>query len=59
MVQANTQNSTTKDKLYKIKITFDNTCLLCNEEIETVEQLFLYCEKHLDTCFYVENILKK
>ena len=32
----------TKDKVYKIKI-MDNTCLLCNEETETVEHLFLYC----------------
>ena len=49
----------TKDKLYKMKITVDNKCLLCNEEIETIEHLFLYCEKHLEAWIFVEHLLKK
>ena len=49
----------TKDKLLKMKITKDDTCPLCNVERETIEHLFIYCQKHLDAWIFVENLLRK
>ena len=49
----------TKDKLLKMKITTDNICPLCSNETETIEHLFIYCQKHLTAWIFVENLLRK
>ena len=36
----------TKDiLLYKMNITMNDRCVLCNGERETIEHLFIYCQK--------------
>ena len=49
----------TKSILYKINITADNICPLCDNEPETVEHLFIYCIKNQGAWIYVESLLKK
>ena len=42
-----------------MKITTDNICPLCSNETETIEHLFIYCQKHLTAWIFVENLLRK
>ena len=37
----------------------NDRCVLCNGEKETIEHLFIYCQKHLSAWVFVENLLKK
>ena len=48
-----------KLKLMKMKITPDDTCPLCGVEKETIEHLFIYCQKHFNAWIFVEVILRK
>ena len=49
----------TKDKLKNYGITQENSCPLCKDNIETIEHLFIYCIKHIDTWLFVEQLIRK
>ncbi len=34
----------TRERLYKLKMSESDLCTFCDEEIETIEHLFLECE---------------
>ena len=42
-----------------MNIVTDDKCPLCNTETETLEHLFIYCQKHIEAWIFIEHILSK
>ena len=49
----------TKDKLYMMGSSHDDLCCLCESNLETIEHLFLYCQKTLQCWIFIEMLLRK
>ena len=47
----------TNNYLYKFKITTNNTCNLCKQEVESIEHLFFYCAKSNEIWKQFEQML--
>ena len=47
----------TNNYLYKCKITTNNTCNLCKQEVESIEHLFFYCAKSNEIWKQFEQML--
>lgn len=49
----------TRDKLNRMEITDRVDCPFCKSDTETVEHLFLYCNKMVEPWLYVESLIRK
>ena len=53
------RNLPTKDNLKRWGVIQEDLCSLCGHEKESLEHLFITCEKHLDAWALVEHLIQK